>query len=461
MPRTPTERGAIGLPLFAGRLSLDTNNRLRWPYAGRIYRQMLNDEPAAAALWTAVRTLLRVDAQVQPGGMTDTDKVAAELVESSLHDMRDTLATSLRQMASALFYGFCVHERTFKRRADGRVGWAAWGLRRQETLERWETSADGRLTGFTQRPAPDYRLRTMWLRDTAKPGGQGWGTHLVADDSDGSPEGRGALRPMYRYWYFVTQFELLGGIGLERGVGFPVFQRTDDGIPLTTEQEDDLAAQAEAIRQHEQMYIILPPGLTFRFAEMPGVDASSYLAFIQRYRVWMLATALAEFVALGTGESSGSRALGTVKTDLFLKSLTGFQDRLCETINRQAIPQLCRYNGLVARGVGLEEDEPGRLTDYPKVSLPAVREYDLKALGGFAELLDRIGALHIRPEDEEWFRKISDLVDVDIDELRKLHMQDDQRAEQMERQMAQPAEETDEGAAEEEMDEDEEELVDA
>jgi hypothetical protein len=460
MPRQPTERGGIGLPLFAGRLSLDTNVRLRWPAAGKIYRQMLNDEPAAGALWTAVKTLLRTDAQIMPGGTTDADKRATDQVESSLHDMRDTLSTVLRQKASALFYGFDIHERTFKRRADGTIGWAAWSLRRQETIERWETDTTGRPQAFTQRPAPDYKLRTMWLRDTAKPSGYGWGTHLLADDSDGSPEGRGALRPMYRYWYMVTQFELLGGIGLERGVGFPVFQRTDGGVPLTDDQEDDLAAQAEAIRQHEQMYIILPPGLTFTFATMPGVDASSYLAFIQRYRVWMLATALAEFVALGTGESSGSRALGTVKADLFLRSLTGFQDRLCETINRQAIPQLCRYNGWVAKGVGVEGDAPGRLTDYPKMSLPAVRDYDLKALGGFAELLDRIGALHVTPEDEEWFRKISDLVDVDIDELRKLHTQDDQQAPKPSPVSIEGAEtdDEDEGAA---VEEEEEELVDA
>lgn len=421
MPRSRAEKGAVGLPLFSGRLGLDLNRRLRWPAAGKIYRQMLDDSPPAAALWTAIRTLLRTDAQVTAGGKTDADKQAAETTESSLHDMRDPLPTSLHQMASASLYGFCIHETVFKRRPDGYVGWASWGLRRQETLYKWETDKNGRVAGFTQRAEPDFRTATIWTQPGPRPAGAGTGMHLIADDSDGSPEGRGALRPMYRYWYMVTQFELLAGIGVERGVGFPVFERDDSpAVALTDEQLDDIAAQAEAIRQNEQAYILLPPGLKFRFAEMPGVDAQSYLNFIQRYNVWMLATALAEFVALGTGESSGSRALGGNKIDLFLKSLTGFQDRICETINRSAIIPLCKYNGWV----------PGQngITDYPRVSLPAVKEYDLGKLGSFIQVLTGAGAFHATPEDEEWLRKISDLLDVDIKVLKGLHEEDDRQA---------------------------------
>ncbi len=105
----------------------------------------------------------------------------------------------------------------------------------------------------------------------------------------------------------------------------------------------------------------------------------------------------------------GSRALGQAKIDLFLKALTGFQDKLCDTINRQAIPQLMRYNGW------MDKDK------YPTVSLPAVREYDLNMLGNFAAQLSGIGAFHATPADEEWFRKISDLVDIPLDELETIH----------------------------------------
>lgn len=397
MPRTPAELGRPGLPIFAGRLSLETNTRLRWPGAGKIYRQMLNDEPACAALWTAVRTLLRTDIQVSEG----SDPRAGELVESCLGDMRESMATKLRQMASALFYGFDIHELIYKRRADGLVGWADWGLRRQDSFERWGMDDKGRVTTFIQRPAPTYKVIEIPLKKCI---------HLVADDSEGSPEGRGALRPIYRYWYMITQFELLAGIGLERGTGFPVIERTDNpAVKLTPAQELDIREQAEAIRQSEQAYIILPPGMKFSFAAMPGVDAAAYLAFIQAYRTWMLSTALAEFIALGTG-TTGSFALGQSKIDLFLRALTGLQDKICEAINQQAIPQLMRYNGW------------GDLEEFPQVSLPAVREYDLAALGSFAQTLEGIGAFHSTPQDEEWFRKISDLVDIPREDLEPMYL---------------------------------------
>jgi hypothetical protein len=440
MPRTAAEIGRPGLPIFAGRISLDKNPRLRWPAAGKIYRDMLDNEPASAALWTAARTLLRTDIQVDAAGTTDESKRAGEHVEKSLKGMRDSLETKLKQQTSAMFYGFDIHEIVYKRDADGYVCWADWAIRRQETLERWEQDPKGRVNAFTQRPAPTYKLCTIPLKKCI---------HTIADDSDGSPEGRGALRPMYRYWYMVTQFELLAGIGLERGVGFPVFQRTETQPPiqLTPEQEDDLAAQASAIRQNEQAYVLLPPGITFRFEPMPGVEANSYLAFIQNFRIWMLSTALAEFIALGTGDT-GSFALGKSKIELFLKALTGFQDKLCDTINRQAIPQLMRYNGW------------GDLEEYPKISLPAVREYDLNMIANFAKTLHDMEAFHARPEDEEWFRKISDLADVDLADLVKLHDEDDAKAEAMRKQIVQqqnddapPMDEYTNGTEEEDVDE--------
>jgi hypothetical protein len=136
----------------------------------------------------------------------------------------------------------------------------------------------------------------------------------------------------------------------------------------------------------------------------------------------MLSTALAEFIALGTG-ATGSYALGKSKIDLFLRALTGFQDKICEAINTQAIPPLMRYNGW------------GDMEEYPQVSLPAVREYDLAALGGFAQVLEGIGAFHPTPQDEEWFRKISDLVDIPLEDLEAMHEEEEAKAEEMRQQM--------------------------
>jgi hypothetical protein len=412
MARTKAEIGAPGLPLFSGRLSLDLNPKLRGAQGAKVYREMMSDDPACAAFVAACNTLFRADLQVTAGGQSAADEAAAEFVESCFDDMRDSLDMTLRRAFSFVPYGWSIMEFVFKRRDDGRVGWSHWGVRRQETLDKWETDAQGRITGFTQRVQwPTIQSHTIPLRKCL---------HVVADDSDGSPEGKAALRPMYKPAYFAKNLELLWAISLERfGTGVPVFElRENVTTALTEDQINALEAIAAGLRQNEEAYVITPPGIAFRFEPSPGLDADKYRSAILFFRTWALATGLAEFITLGTGDT-GSYALGESKIELFLKAMTGYQDRLCEAINRQAIPLLMRYNNL------------GRLTEYPRVSLPAVRQYDLERLGNFTRTLHDVGAFHPTVQDEEMFRKISDLADIDRETLDDLYAQDEQLKEQM------------------------------
>lgn len=410
MARRKSEIGAVGLPLFSGKLSLDPNRHLRGTRAVKEFRELAYDEPAASAFLYAANTLLRTDLGVESAGSTDADKMAAEFLEQCIGDMRDAQATYLRQMYSMLWAGWDVHEIVYKRRGgtlsrydDGRVGWAHFGLRRQETLDRWGTDNAGQISEFVQRPEPDFQLRTIPISKCV---------HLVADDSEGSPEGRSAIRGMWRQAYFVRNLELLMGISYERfGSGLPVFELQPGAPDITPEQRTDLEEQAGALRQNEEAYIITPPAIKFRFEPSPGLAAESYLAAIQRMRAWMLATVLAEFIALGMGDQGGTQALGGSKIRLFLLALNGYQQRLVDALNRQAVVRLFRYNDF------------GRLTDLPRLTLPAIREYDLNSLGTFVKLLYDIGALHPTPADEAMFRKIADLMDVDPKVLEEMFME--------------------------------------
>lgn len=395
--RTRSEVGAVGLPIFAGYLSLDPNAALRGVQGVNAYRTMRDDEPAASALWHAVSNLLRTDLYVEPGGTTENDKRAAEFLEQCLDDMRDTPAAYLRQMQSFLWAGWGIHELVYKRRggrgsryADGRVGWAAWALRRQASLYRWGyDTRNGRIVAFSQRPAPTYTLRVIPIQKCI---------HLVADESEGSPEGRSIFRPMYRGWYFVKNFELLSGISLERfGTGLPVFEIDGEVVKvLSADDKATLETIAGNLRQNEQAYVITPPGIKFRMEESPGLNAESYFSAIDKFRTWMLSTALAEFIALGTG-SSGSFALGKDKSELFLEALNGYQERMLSPLNRSAVPRLLKYNDF------------GPLTDYPRLRLPSVRRYDLTTVGDFVAQMVSGGGLHLTPEDEAWLRRIANM----------------------------------------------------
>jgi hypothetical protein len=98
--RRKAEIGAPGLPIFSGYLNLDPNKNLRGRQGISTYRQMLLDEPAAGAYWTACRTLLRTDLQVVAGGKTKKDARAAKQLESALAGLNT--AQVLRQMFSAI-----------------------------------------------------------------------------------------------------------------------------------------------------------------------------------------------------------------------------------------------------------------------------------------------------------------------------------------------------------------------
>jgi hypothetical protein len=333
--------------------------------------------------------------------------------------MRQPLAVVLRQAYSAIQYGYSIQNIVYKRRAeDGLVGWADWALRRQESFDHWEMK-NGRVVGWTQRPAPTYELATIPL-DARIPKA----IHLVIGEQDGTPEGRSALRGMYRLYYYVKNFEWMLGVALERfGTGLPSFKRTDTGVNLSTEQEDALAEYAKAIRQSEEAFILLPPGIDFQFVASPGLSAEVYLNVIQRYRVWMLATALADGIALGS--ESGSYALGKDKTELLLLSLNGYQDRLTTTLDRSAMEGILRANSTT----GDPLDSPfGKLTDRPTFTLPAVKRYDLQSLGTFLTVLQRIGAFHPTPEDEAHLRRIAEMVDIPVEQLEEMHEADDAQA---------------------------------
>lgn len=413
MARTRAEIGAPGLPIFAGRVNMDPNVRLRGRDKIRILREMAYDEPAASAFLAACKHLLRTDVQVQPSGSTEPDKRAAAFLGECLDDMRDSLAQQIRQIYSMLWAGYDIAELVYKRRTpglskypDGRIGWAAWAHRRQESFERWEwDDKRQRVTGWTQRPAPDYALRSIPLMKAI---------HVTADDAEGDPEGMSLIRPMYRQWFFCKNVELLMGISLERfGTGIPVFSQSEENRtqldPNSTEFQtlEDIAA---SVRQNEEAFVIEPWGWRFRFEPSPGLDAEVFLKAIQRYRLYMLQTVLADFIMLGS--EGGAYALGKDKTELFLLALNGIQDRLLDALNRQAVTRLIRYN---------RDSFGGALTAPPVLTLPAIRRYDLQALAGFAEILSRIGTFHPTPEDEALFRKISDLPDVPLESLAPLY----------------------------------------
>lgn len=396
--------GALGLPLYSGYLRLDPNPKLTGRQAAALYREMRYGEPAATAFYNAAVTLLPTSYDVQPGGKTDADLAAAEHLGACVEALEPALSTALRQQQSILWAGWCVQEPVYRRRPDGTVGWREWGLRRQDSLERWQTAGPGsaEVIGFIQRPAPDYRERVIPRERYL---------HTVADESEGSPEGLSPLRGMYKHWYMVRNIELFLGIALERfGTGLPVFE-VAEGVTLTPTDEAVLEDALKALRQNEYAGVVTPRGVTFRFASSPGLRAGDYLQVIRYLRLVMLSTLMADFIGLGTQQAGGAYSLGRDKSELFLLGLNAYQQRMEDAINAQAVRRLY---ALPAN----RQNRFGAITAPPRLTLKPIKRYDLQALGQLMELLHRIGLFTPSPEDEAYMREISDLLNKSADQIR-------------------------------------------
>jgi hypothetical protein len=399
LPRTNGRApiGATGLPIFSGYLRLDPNYKLHGLEAIRVYRDMAWNEPACRALLGAALNLLHTTLTPVAGGESDADKEAAEQLGRNLEQMDVPMGTAVRQMYSMLWAGYAIHEQVLRQGEGGGVAWAAWEYRRQDSFYRWLTEGDdARVVGWEQRPAPSYRLRQIPLSRCI---------HVVADDSEGSPEGMSVLRGMYRPWRFLQNFELFMGIAGERfGSGLPVFE-VEAGVALTEGDEAAIAAIGDGLRQNERAWLLLPAGVRFRFAESPGLDVNTYLEIIRYLRLVMLSTALADFIGLGTQNSgAGAYSLSQDKSELFLLALNGWQDRVADAINRQAVRRLY---ALPANRV----NRFGTITAPPRVALAPVKRYDLEKLGQFLGVLQKVGAWTPTAADEAYLREISDLMD--------------------------------------------------
>lgn len=396
-PRAETPQGAIGLPLFSGHLRLDPNSKLTGLQAIRTYRDMAWNEPAARSLLTTTANLLRTDLTAAPAGDSDPDKAAAEHCQAALDGMNVPIGTAIRQAYSMLWAGWAILEIVLKPGERDTVVWDGWEYRRQDSLSKWLTGPDGRIVGWEQRPAPDYKLRQIPASRYL---------HVVADDSEGSPEGMSALRGMYRPWIMTRNLEMFLGIALERfGTGLPVFE-VDAAVGQLTEKDTaTLQAIGASLRQNEEAYLILPPGVNFKFAESPGVDANTYLEVIRYLRLVMLSTVLADFIGLGTQNSgAGAYSLSQDKSELFLLALNGWQARVVDALNRQVVAPLYR----LPRN---RQTRFGTIAKPPRVMLPPVKRYDLEKLGGFLQVLNSVGAWTPTAEDEAYLRTISDLLD--------------------------------------------------
>ncbi len=393
------EIGATGLKRAGGRIDEEFLPELKGERGIKTYTEMRDNNSIVGAILFAIEMVIRgVGWTVVPGGTQPIDAEAADFTASQMDDMSTSWPEFISEIMSMLPFGWSYHELVWKIRQgdnvpkgtpvsrydDGRVGLRKIPIRAQESLDEWLFDDEGGLAGMTQRPAPDFTLRTIPIRKALL---------FRTTAAKANPEGRSALRNAYLPHYFGRTLREIEAIGIERELaGLPwariparFFKRNataDEKAAL-----EDWVATMRDMRQDSLQGLVYPSEFDEHGNQLyevglltaGGERAIDVQAAINRYNVEIASTVLADFILLGH-EKVGSFALASQKSDLFSTAVNGWLGAIAEVLNRHMIPKLFRYNPEFAGIEDLPVFQPG--------SLGAV---DLKELGDYITALSGVG----------------------------------------------------------------------
>lgn len=353
--------GLPGLSAFSGRIYEEWLPELSQTRGRKVFREMQDNDPVIGAILFSLEMLLRhVDWTIQPGTEDQAGTDAATFIDEALHDMENPWEDTLAEVMSFLPFGWSLHELVYKQRLggqeskhdDGKIGWAGWPIRGQETLDHWEFDDNQRVRAMVQLAPPTYSFYTIPLdkallfRTTVK---------------KGNPEGRSILRNAYVPWYRKKHIEAIEGIGIERDLaGLPVAYVPPELLSSTASADDQAQFQAikdivQNIRRDEQEGIVWPLAYDENGNELyklellhsGGTRQFDTDAIITRYDSRIAMVVMADFLTLGH-EKTGSRALASSKQLLFNTAIEAWLSMICAVVNEVAIPRLLRLNGMNA-----------------------------------------------------------------------------------------------------------------
>ena len=419
-----TNIGISGVERYGGvsRVYSEFMRELQGPQGMKLYQEMVDNDAIIGAILFALQYLTRnVTFRIEPAQNTagvepQKAKEVAERVKGALfNDLDCSWPELLSDVCSTAAYGWAAFEMTFKKCLgpgtgesmvapplgsvrgqgpktskfapsvydDGFIGWKSWSLRKQNTLFMWEWSENSDVLALQQLAPPDYRVRRIPMSKMLL-----FRTQLA----NNNPEGRSILRNAVTSYLLKKNLSLVEAIGVERDLaGLPVItmiepDQTKGIVPPDIWNANDpamvtllgqLQKIVKSVRVDEQAGLVMPWWAKFSLVTSGGSRSFDTSKIITRYDKYMTLSVLADFIMLGH-ETVGSKALASTKAEMFTMALNSMIDNYCATINRFAIPQLLRLNGI-----------PRELT--PRLAHSNPENVPLESLGLYIQSLSKAG----------------------------------------------------------------------
>lgn len=372
--------GTTGLKRYGPYVYEEFLPELRWPYAGKIYQEMADNDPVIGAILYLAEMLIRGTAwSVEPASTSTADVEAANFLKSCMDDMDMSWANTISEILSMLTYGFSFHEIVYKIRrgpnetssrykskySDCRIGWRRLPVRAQTSLHEWTFNDEGDIVAFVQMAEPDFKIVSIPMSK-----GLLFRTRISRDN----PEGKSLLRNAYRPWFFKKHFEEIEGIGIERDLaGFPVLKAPQD-LDLWNDDDERMVAlrnRAEelvsSVRRDSEEGILLPYGWELNLLSSGSSRQINIGETIDRYDNRIAITMLSDIILIGNNKA-GSFALADTKQSMLAAALQAQLQNIADVFNNKAVPDLFSYNYFPD------------ITDFPKIVPGQIQTPSLKEL---------------------------------------------------------------------------------
>lgn len=239
----------------------------------------------------------------------------------------------IKNVTTMFQFGHSVFEKVFEVK-NGELTWKKFAVRPQSTIYDVYYDDVGDCSGIEQ-----YMIKQNWSTQYIPI------TRLLLfshDMQQGNVRGMSVLRSAYKHWSIKDFLYKIVNIGIERNfVGTPVLTLPEN----YTQDDKELADQiVTTLRSSEFGGVRMPEGFMLEMFEGKRtlVDV---LPYINHQDELISKSILAQFMNLGSGSSSsGSFALSSDQSNLFLMMLDSSAKNISNIINTHAIPELVRYN---------------------------------------------------------------------------------------------------------------------
>lgn len=383
-PKASRPIGSSGTNIFSGLIQEEYNGELSDIKGIKIYDQMRrSDATVRAAVSACQLPIRRANWFVKTASEDPKDVKMRDFVQRALFDeMTITWEDFLRQALLMLPFGVMAFEKVLTlREIDGQtmVVWDKFAPRLPKSITSWETK-DGQpgITQLTQNLGTEVSIpmEKLLVFVNEIEGENWWGTSL--------------LRAAYKHWYIKSNLEKIDSVAHERqGLGIPF-------VTLPEGHTDADVTKAENIlknlRASERGYLLEHSGLSVEFKDMKASTTRNPSWSISYHNRQIVLSVLAQFLDLGSG-ATGSRALSSDQSDLFLQSLEAVANGIVDVINKYAIKEL----------VDLNFDN---VEVYPELDYNGISRVDVEQLSTAYQRFSQSGGLKPSEADDQHIREL-------------------------------------------------------